>query len=243
MGACLSSQPDQRRTALVIWDIENMKPPLPGPGSEHHLKAGDIMCHVRKKLVTGAGYIEYKTLCCMTPISMRLLGGSNHLGFIDSLVGAGTVMLASTFSPKRGSDSVLLKEIQTFIAENASKARADPRNAPRIVLITSDGDYATVAACALEQGFDVQLLYHEGRTARTLLQLPYKTPPLEWVTFLTECNGGKAPNLVPIPMTVETKTAESPQFRFAEVSMPFQPGVWAQMHTVIVQPECVQKYI
>ena len=124
LSTCIQSyKNDNKKQAIIVWDIENIQPP--------NISIHDLISYIRLKFITKCGYIEHSTICSLTNISIKKLDAST----LDELISVATcILLASTYSKKRDADFVLLRELMRFISHNNPKQS-------KIILITGDSDY------------------------------------------------------------------------------------------------------
>ena len=221
--------------SLVVWDIENVRPPLSTPSPMHPpgVTLIDSYYHVRRELVGRAGYDEQTTraICCVTPVSLKAMH-KLRADWVDVLVPEVTVFLASSHRPKRSADFVLRREMSTFTSEVVAQGKGIRA---RIVLMTGDEDFLEPAQHALKQGIDVQLVYCEGKTSRALLHLPYRSPPLEWGTFLR----GAQTELTEMQLRVEANRGRGEwawRSPLDNLDSRWIPGEWAFSDTVVAKP-------
>ena len=165
---------------MVVWDIENVRPPplIKRNRRGHALTPAAVLQEVKRAFVTDAGYAEHAAVCCLTSVSLQDMERT-YPSFVQDLVLAMDVRVGSRKCPKLAADFVLKREMARFVHRHAGQEA-------RIVLLTGDADFLEPVQLALLQGIDVQLVYQSGSVARTLLSLPYASPPVEWGRFLEE---------------------------------------------------------
>jgi hypothetical protein len=181
-----SPLPHRRNPAIVVWDIENVRLPLPPLSTTSAIQA------VKRAFDIDG---DSMMVCAVTQSSLRAME-KTWPSFLREMVPLMDVRLGCASRPKLGADFVLRRELSAFMDRNAAVA-----NKSRIVLLTGDGDYLEPVQQALRLGFDVQLVHYGPNTSPALLAQPYVSPPVEWVGFLADAlNGGVAP-----AMPYETK--------------------------------------
>lgn len=180
LSTCIQSyKNDNKKQAIIVWDIENIQPP--------NISIHDLISYIRLKFITKCGYIEHSTICSLTNISIKKLDAST----LDELISVATcILLASTYSKKRDADFVLLRELMRFISHNNPKQS-------KIILITSDSDYSGITNMALQQNFDFQLIYRND-CGKQLLALPYINKPILWDDLVIDVNNGIKPEMIRI---------------------------------------------
>ena len=142
LGGCVSRPPaaDEAApaTALVVWDIENVRAPL---ALDAGMTTLDVLGHVRNGMVAGAGFEELRAVCCVTPASLRAMHVQSPR-WLDRVVPELTVLVASCHQ-KRGADYVLKRELSRFIQDEVLKRDDKRRGArrARVVLLTGDCDF------------------------------------------------------------------------------------------------------
>ena len=167
--------------AILLWDIENMPPPAV-------ISPHDIMKYLRDTFIWQHGLRETKAVCSFNLHFLKKLPTRVE----KELVASAVCMLISSCSncKKRDSDYVLQRELQSFATENIHHATEC-----RIILITSDSDFAMSIETILKLGYDVQLVYQADKCGKHLLSLPYKSKPIQWEHVMTVCNGGILPDM------------------------------------------------
>lgn len=180
MGQCISlpsHSPFKR--AILLWDIENMPPPL-------SINIRDLIHHIQSTYITSLGYTLTRSICSLTRDHLSKFDKRRE----DQLISMSTtILLASSFAKKRDSDFVLKREMSNFMAEH----KTDAHNS-KIIIITSDSDFANTIALALQLSFDVQLIFNSRKCNSHLTSLPFKVPPVNWIDLLTIMNNGICPN-------------------------------------------------
>ena len=148
------------------------------------MSAALVIAEVKRAFVFSAGYSEHASVCCVTPASLRAIS-KRIPGFLHDAVPLLDVRLAS--HSKLGADFVLRRALGKFM-DHTSVGR-------RIVLLTGDADFLEPVQRALDIGIDVQLVHFESSSSRLLVGQRYASPPVEWMRFLTDLNGGATPDM------------------------------------------------
>ncbi|KAG2486485.1 hypothetical protein HYH03_014789 [Edaphochlamys debaryana] len=174
---------DGRNLCVIIWDIENVRLPLP---TSPALSPRHVIRYLKKHFIYGPGRTEYRTVAAVTERSLARIR-RDHPGFVEQVVPDLTLLMASAVHAKRNADVVLKKELHQFVLEHAHTARACPGQLT-IVLISGDEDFLEPVQGALQAGFSVQLVTHDTASGALLAQ-GYAGPPLLWSAFLRGCSG------------------------------------------------------
>jgi hypothetical protein len=181
-----SPPPPPPPRALILWDIENVRPP---PG----VSAAAAARLLKERFVRSCGFAERRTVCCLTPRSLREIEARSPL-FVDDATPEMSIVLASHRRPKLSADYALKRELSLFLEEEQELAQAAATKArkktgasgrSRVVLVTGDADFLEPVQHALRMGADVQLVHDGACASRTLLRVPpYVSPPVEWADLL-----------------------------------------------------------
>lgn len=189
MGSCLSIPGGKE--ALVVWDIENMHPPI-------GISPGEIINLIKKQFIEGRGFQMHQAVCSMTrDFLLRYIDKKQE----DELIIAGVrTFLASAFSKKRDADYMLTQQMTEFIMRHASS----PSRA-KIILISSDADFSLTLSTAIKAGIHVQLIYNGMKVGKQLTSLPYHYPPVLWENLVKELNNGQIPEMKLIRQNAKVK--------------------------------------
>jgi hypothetical protein len=158
-----------RPPALVLWDVENVSPPI-------HVSPSGFLRRIKHAYVVDAGYREWRTVCGVTLRSLHALERA-HAGFVDQVVSEAVIALASSVHGKRAADDVIRREMLHFTDPSIRRSVGD---SPRIVLVTGDATYLEHVQSALRLGIDVQLIYDRECASPRLVGLPYRSAPVAW---------------------------------------------------------------
>lgn len=186
-----ADEDEERSPAIVIWDIENVRLPLPPLSTTSTIQA------VKRTFIADKGHdlSDAMMVCALTETSLRAMERT-WPSFLREMVPLMDVRLGCASRPKLGADFVLRRELSAFMDRYTRVASRS-----RIVLLTGDVDYLEPVQQALRLGFDVQLVHYGPNTSAALLAQPYVSPPVEWVGFLADAlNDGISP-----AMPYETK--------------------------------------
>jgi hypothetical protein len=112
---------------LVIWDIENVRLPLPP------ISPSSVIEAVRKAAVAPFTRGNVKITCCVSPMSLRAMEKRCPTFVRDAVPMMDLRIACDARAPKLGADYVLQREMTAFM-------QTAPRGA-RIVLITGDADF------------------------------------------------------------------------------------------------------
>ena len=166
----------------VVWDIENVAPPLPPASMLKTLLALAESKSESKSESTSNNKTPPSIVCCVTALSLRRIE-KDFPEFMRDVVTMMDVRIASLV-PKRGADYVLNLEIMRFCTRDIARRK-------RLVLLTGDADFLGPVQVALENGVDVQLIYLKESCSRVLLDLAWKSKPIEYMDFLRSVHGDK----------------------------------------------------
>lgn len=182
-GSSAAEQDNKRPVALIVWDIENTRLP-------HEVAPLAVLRALKRRFVQDAGFLEHKTVCCVTPFSLRAIQ-ARWPTFLADLVPHMDVALAPVRQPKCSADYVLAREISAF-------CRSVPRSSgARLVLLTGDADFLGPVQGALAHGVDVRLVHPVCGGARALVSQVGPEARDEWEPFLAGLNGGAPVTLPP----------------------------------------------
>lgn len=169
-----------RKLAIILWDIENVRLPMP-PGPT----PAAVLMALKQRFVFSAGFVEHKTVCCVTRTSLHAIERS-WPRFAGDVVPHMDVCIGSHTTTKFAADYVLCRELSSFMREQAAHA-----GRCRIVLLTGDADFTEPIQRAVRMGFDVQLVHYGESTACTLLELPVTR--VEWTHFVSDMDTDVVP--------------------------------------------------
>ena len=105
-----------RKLAIILWDIENVRLPMP-PGPT----PAAVLMALKQRFVFSAGFVEHKTVCCVTRTSLHAIERS-WPRFAGDVVPHMDVCIGSHTTTKFAADYVLCRELSSFMREQAAHA-------------------------------------------------------------------------------------------------------------------------